>query len=514
MILGILSSCQDMEKVNVDPNNPSYMQSNMLMAGTTKRIIDYIHDNWFGGRQCLVYSQFWSQRSYTEEDRYQIRESVNNNYFIYFYQAIAGFDKIIELNTGESADEMSAFGDNNNQIAACKIMKAWVFLVATDTWGSIPYSEASKLAQEIFYPKYDDQKDIYAALIQELNEAIAMINEESPAFNGGDNIYNGDASKWKKFANSLKCRIAIHMSKVDSNWKTYINEAVSSGVFQSNDDNALYHYSSANPNQSHFWRAIFVDSRNDFTVSRPFVDILKGQKDTLNNKTHPWEGVVDPRLAIYTTPRDGKYIGLPYGIKSSEQTSVMRNTAPTWNVDPPLAIHPDFAVPLMTYAEMQFILSEYNGFSATEYKEGIKASLEHWSAQNGTSLDAAEIDAYIGAVSKNVNPETVSLQKYIDLYMNGTEAWTEYRRTGYPIQLIHPNEISCLDAEGNELRFEPLSDTKGGIICRVKYPTNESTLNNKNFLEAISKLQGGDNNYYSKMFWDVRSSENPYPANK
>ena len=98
--------------------------------------------------------------------------------------------------------------------------------------------------------------------------------------------------------------------------------------------------------------------------------------------------------------------------------------------------------------------------------------------------------------------------------MNGTEAWTEYRRTGYPTQLIHPNDISCLDADGNILRFEPLSDTKGGIVCRVKYPTNESTLNNKNYLDAVSKLQDGTNNYYSKMFWDVRTSADPHPSNK
>lgn len=514
LILGAVTSCQDMETVNLDPNNPSYMQSNMLMAGTTKRIIDYAYDNWFGGRQCLVYSQFWSQRSYTEEDRYQIREGVNNNYFIYFYQAVAGFDKIIEMNTGDTAEEMSAFGDNNNQIAAAKIMKAWVFLVATDTWGSIPYSEASKLAESVFYPKYDDQKDIYSALIKELTEAAGMINVNAPAFNGGDNIYNGDASKWKKFANSLKCRIAIHMSKVDPNWKTYVSEAISSGVFQSNADNALYYYTSENPNQNRFWRAIFVDSRNDFTISRPFVDLLKGQRDTLNNKAHPWEGVVDPRLYIYTNDRNGEYIGLPYGIKSSEQTSAMRNLAPTWDVNVPLPIRPDFAVPLMTYAEVQFILSEYNGFSEAEYKEGINASLDHWSTLNGTPLDAAEKAAYIDAVSKNINAETVTLQKYIDLYMNGTEAWTEYRRTGYPTQLIHPNDISCLNADGAELRFEPLSDTKGGIVCRVKYPTNESTLNNKNFLDAVSRLQDGENNYYSKMFWDVRTTSDPHPANK
>jgi len=256
-------------------------------------------------------------------------------------------------------------------------------------------------------------------------------------------------------------------------------------------------------------------NRNDFSIARPFVDLLKGQKDTLNAKTHPWEGVVDPRLPIYTTSVNGKYVGMPFGIASNEIMPYMVTGAPDWNsrTNHPVTLNADFAVPLMTYAELQFILSEYKGFSAVEYKEGIKASLEYWSGINGSPIGAAEADAYINAVSVNVTPEAVALQKYIDLYMNGTEAWVEYRRTGYPTQIIKPGEISCVDA-GASLIFEPLSETKGEIISRVKYPTNESTLNGTNFNAAVAKLQDATNNYYSKMFWDVRTASVPHPANK
>ena len=120
---------------------------------------------------------------------------------------------------------------------------------------------------------------------------------------------------------------------------------------------------------------------------------------------------------------------------------------------------------------------------------------------------------YIDAVSTTVNAETLALQKYIDLYMNGTEAWVEYRRTGYPTQILKPGEISVISG-GEEIPFSTLSDTKGDIISRVKYPTNESTLNAQSFTDAVAKLQDGSNNYYSKMFWDVRTTSNPHPANK
>ncbi|MDR2383620.1 MAG: SusD/RagB family nutrient-binding outer membrane lipoprotein [Prevotellaceae bacterium] len=509
-------SCENFEELNTDPNNPADMPSNMLFGGAQKKIMDYVYDLWFSGRQSLVYAQYWGQRNYTEEDRYQIRESVNNNYFNVFYTIIANLNKVIELNTDpETAAVSSAYGNNNNQIAAAKILKVWLYSIITDTWGDVPYSEVGKLTEGVYYPKYDDQQTIYADLIKELTEASNMIDESEAAFIGGDKIYSGDASQWKKFANSLKMRLAVHTSKVSgSQWRAQIAEALAAGVFESNDDVAAYHYGSA-PEYSYFYEGFFISARNDFAPTRSFIDILKGQRDTLNNKTHPWEGVADPRLPIYTTPRNGTYIGIPYGIPTGNMLVAYRNLAPNLYASPPVVLNPDFPVPLMTYAEVQFIISEYNGFSADEYKKGVKASLEYWASLDGSSLDAQEVDDYVEAVSANVNAESVSLQKYIDLYMNGMEAWTEIRRTGYPTQLLHPGEISVAAEEaGTKLLFEPLSETKGLIVARVKYPTNESTLNKSSFDEAVSKLEDGTNNYYTPMFWDKRRTEGTHPANK
>lgn len=511
------SSCEDLEDVNVSPNNPETVSTAMLMNGAEKWIVDNVYDNWFSGRQCLVYAQQWAQRNYTEEDRYQIRESVNNNYFNYLYMGVANLDKVIEYNTDPAtADVASANGANCNQIAAARILRAWLFGLMTDTWGSIPYSDVAKLESEgLLYCKYDDQKEIYADLIKEMTEAAAQIDESKDAFTSGDMIFYGDASKWKRFAGSLKCRFAIHMSKVDPNWKTYIAEALESGVMTSNDDVAAYHYSSTGSEYCKFYEGFYVDGRNDFTINGKLCDILKGQPDTLNAKSHPWEGVVDPRLYVYTTTQaaDGEYYGFRFGVASSMSTPARANTG-SWYHYPPVFLAADFAVPLMTYAEQKFIESEYHGFDADDYKEGIAASLEYWTG--------ASDDDYIAAVSANVDAEAVALQKYIDLYLQGTEAWTELRRTGYPEQLLRPGEIAIIyptlnpktdEYEDMPYYFEPLSDTKGDIISRVKYPTNESTLNGECWQEAVSKLTDGTNNYYTKMFYDVRTSSYDHPAN-
>jgi len=511
-----VASCEDMEKLNTDPNNPSDVSSSMVFSGAQKKMMDYVYDLWFSGRQCMVYSQYWAQRNYTEEDRYQIRESVNNNYFNHFYTTQASMDKVIALNTNpETAGDAAVYGANDNQIAAAKIMKAWMYSVMTDTWGSIPYSQVGKLAEDVYYPEYDDQKAIYAALIKELTDAAAMIDVSDVAFTGGDMIYSGDASKWKKFANSLKCRLALHTSKVDPQWKQYIAEAVASGVFESNDDGAAYHYSATDPEQCYFYRNTFIDARNDFTITRQFLDILKGQSDTLNGKSHPWPGAIDPRMYVYTTAGpDETYVGIPYGV-STALAPVFRGKAPNWYSAPPLHLNPDLPVPLMTYAEMQFILSEYNGFSQAEYEKGVAASINYWRGLAGQTPDAA---GYLAAVSAaGANAETVAIQKYIDLYLNGTEAWTEIRRTGYPEQLSKPGDIvASADEAGTDadVKFITLSDTKGLIVPRVKYPTNESTLNGENFNTAVATLTDGTNNYYSQMFWDVRTTDNLHPANK
>jgi hypothetical protein len=507
-----LGGCRDFEEINADPNNPVEVSTPMLLSGVEKFIMDNVYDVYFGGRQALVFSQYWAENNYSDDSRYFLNESYISASFNAFYQGVANLEQIIKLNTDEeTAGKIAGYGPNNNQIAVARILRAWLYLVITDTWGSVPYGEAGKLQESIYYAKYDSQQDIYTDLLKELKEAGDQLNVAYPAISGGDRIYNGDAAKWKKFANTLRCRVAVHLSKVDPAWRTYIAEALAGGVFESNADNAVYAYSSVSPNECGFY--IGYLTRNDFSISRPFADILKGQRDTLNNKQHPWSGTEDPRLDIYTSRNNGKVIGLPYGVADADRNvSSMIDPAPNWRQNPPLCIQADYQAPLMTYAELQFILSEHNNYDNTYFENGIRASFEYWSVQNGTPISVADVNSYLAAVGA-ATPEKVAVQKYIDLYTNGTEGWTEYRRTGYPVQLLKPGEISCVSEKKNIL-FSALNDTKGDIAARAKYPTNESTLNGENFSDAVSKLEGGTNNYYSKMFWDVRTSTVPHPANK
>ena len=78
-------------------------------------------------------------------------------------------------------------------------------------------------------------------LLKELNEAQAALNGASAAaMKSADNFYQGDASKWRKFANSLMLRMAMRMSKVDpAAAEQWVKTAVANGVFESDADNCM-----------------------------------------------------------------------------------------------------------------------------------------------------------------------------------------------------------------------------------------------------------------------------------
>ena len=509
-----LTSCEDYEAMNVDPDNPTSVTSPMLMSGTEKLIFDCLTDVYAGGRFLRFFPQYWASRSYPEESLYAYHQTDISDTFNNLYLGISNLQRVISLNTDPvTAAANAAYGANSNQIAAATILKVWVMEVITDLWGDVPYRQVAQLEQGGYYTRYDRQEEIYQGMLQELKEAVAMIDPTQPAFpSGSDRIYDGNASKWRRFGNSLRCRLAIHLSKVDPHWKDYIAEAVADGVFESIDDNAFFAFSASGSEYCGFYKSFFVRNRNDFTLSRPFALLLLGQSDALNGKRHPWEGVEDPRLSIYTTANDGVYKGMGYGLPA-DKIALAREGTPDWSVHSPFFLAKDFSFPLMSYAELQFILSEYKGFSEEEYRQGVRASIRSWAIRTMTDLSEEQVFSYIDKVSERVDAETVATQKFIDLYLNGMEGWNEFRRTGYPTLVLRPGEISDR-VNGEDIRFVPLVEVKNDVISRIGYPDSESTLNAEHWKEAVSRLQDGTDNYYSRMYWDARKTSYDHPANR
>src|SRR5690606_8278903 len=121
-------------------------------------------------------------------------------------------------------------------------LRAWSFARLTDFYGAIPYTEANRGLEQIFFPTYDNQSSIYPDLLRELEEAAGQFTTNSEldiTFPNADIIYQGDVAKWKRFAYSLMLRLAMRVSNVAEATLTdpYVAKAVAGGVFQSNDDN-------------------------------------------------------------------------------------------------------------------------------------------------------------------------------------------------------------------------------------------------------------------------------------
>src|SRR2546425_11526891 len=125
-----------------------------------------------------------------------------------------------------------------NWEAVGRIMKSYVFSVMTDAMGDIPYSEAFQ-ERALLTPKYDTQQAIYTALFADLAKASGQIEPAGIGFTTGDIMYGGDMTQWRKFANSLRLRLAMHLANVDpATARSETQAAVTAGGFGSSREKA------------------------------------------------------------------------------------------------------------------------------------------------------------------------------------------------------------------------------------------------------------------------------------
>ena len=471
-LLFIVIGCtKDFEEMNYDPNEPTSVPPEYLLTNAEFRIMDYIWDEWWNGRQGLVYSQYWSQTAYTEESRFEPRGNITDSYWGYFYTNMMDLQEIIKLNTDEDTKgTAAASGPNENQIAVARIMKAFTYQMMTDIWGDIPYFDALQ-STENTSPSYSKQSEIYTDLLKELTEAQAMIVAGDI---NGDIIYGGDMTKWKKFANSLRMRIALRTSKVNANYIADIEAAIADGPFDGFEDDAFLTFDGIAPGYNPLYESAIVSGRPpDFAVSEPMINALVG----LN----------DPRLPLYadkaaafdttSTP----YRGLPYGLNATEAPGIAGPGSE--NVSLPsvaTVLAPDAKGWMMTYGEVCFIKSEIMGWDQTEYENGIEASMLTW------GVDAADAATFIAAVPA-ASAESVGLQKWIGLYMQGNQGWFEWRRTGQPD--LQPCVAGSLGDIGTR-----------NIASRLFYPQEEQVVNGTQYEAAVA--QQGLDQLYTRVWWD------------
>ncbi len=404
-----------------------------------------------------------------------------------------------------------AEGKNANLVQATRILRAFLFHRLTDYYGSIPYTDALQASDKVFFPHYDKQKTVYLDLLKELDEATAALGSPNPSdgFGAADLYYKGDISKWKRWGYSLMLRLAMRLSNVDAaTANTYVQKAVAGGVFQSNDDNVIVPMATAPNmwvNQNGISRAYMPgDGGEGSFLSKTFIDMLKG----------PNAGSVaddDPRLMIISggigvwvkeglfevskgNPLDQK--GMPNG-KDINMLKIIEGN-PNLNVDQTysklntLMLDRDEPYMLMNYGEVELTLAEaaqrgIGGLTAAQakahYDAGVKASMQMYTIYDASlTVSDAAVNTYLTTFPYTPanGLEMIGNQYWINHCLNWWEAWSNWRRTGYPV-------LTPTNYPGNV--------TNGTIPQKLKYPNTEVAAN-PNFADGASAQD-----YTTKVWW-------------
>ena len=385
----------------------------------------------------------------------------------------------------------------------------------TDLYGPIPYS---KVGQGSTTP-YDSQQGVYNLFFLQLDTAVANLhayiskNPGAKPFKKFDMIYGGDYTEWLKYANSLRLRLAMHLANIDpATAEAQAVKALSDpgGVLTTSSDNATisgfgYH----NP----IWW--IGTSWTDLSVGASLTSYLNGYHD--------------PRMPIMvaaaTSPSGiaGQYVGIRAGTPVGGKPMYNGYSTPNFNT-----IQEFTNMILMNAAEVWFLRAEaaLRGWTSenpqTDYEAGVATSMQQWGATPGnylsdnTSTQANYVDpltpdanvpnASINAMStvhiawnpnatKERNLERIITQKWIAMFpCGGDEAWTEYRRTGYP------------------RLFPVVVNNSGGTIStalqirRLQYPSSEYNSNSDAVKAAVSTL-GGPDNGGTPVWWDTNKGQ-------
>jgi hypothetical protein len=150
--------------------------------------------------------------------------------------------------------------DKNGYRGVALVLKSWMFAMATDAYGDIPYTEATQGKTDGKYaPKYDKQEDIYAGILNDLKIANDILASSTTDIKG-DILYGGGSAsllKWRKLANSLRLRYLMRISKkrnVSADMQAIVSNPTLNPIFTSNSDNAELKYLLLRQINGHVWQ--------------------------------------------------------------------------------------------------------------------------------------------------------------------------------------------------------------------------------------------------------------------
>jgi len=497
IIIGsFLFCCNDLEEYNINPNRTNDASSGML---ATRLILNIARQNTGNGKTYLMNqvnckSLIWMEnkevsRQYNYWQRTDVYPEMNE---------LINAEKMIEA----AADE----GLRNAYMGVRNFVRVYKFLDLTLRVGDIPYSESMKgESDNLFFPKYDTQKEVFMGMLNELEEADRLLQNATNRF-AGDPVYQGDVTKWRKLVNSFQLNVLIHLYlKVDDpdlRVKQRFQELLSKPLFTSNDDNFQLKYSDKAGQRYPYYK----DGNNYIPysmLSSVLVDSLKAYKDyRLFYYANPMTAAIttdglsesdfeayagaDPTLdftelqALYNAPQNNRR----YSMMASRYSEYASG-------------EPIF---LFSYSDVNFILAEacvrgfISGDAKKYYEEGIRAAMTFTGSNTpdaynrGRKITPEYINEYLNnpgvafETTAQRQIEQIGTQRYISIFLQ--EPWGglwQMRRINVPN--IQVNQTT------NENR-----DDKTKLPVRWMYPNSEYSFNAENVNEAVQRQFGGNDN--------------------
>jgi len=479
-ILGLIvlaSGCtKNFDEINTNPNAPTAVNSGLLLPQIQRDMMNALLGETWGIGNIVI--QHTAKNQFVNEDRYLWGEL--NGIWNNVYDNNRDIKIILQ--------QSEANGENNYKAVAL-IMKSWMFSLATDAYGDVPYSEAISAKEGQNYPKYDTQEEIYNGILGDLKTASDLLGTSSESV-AGDVIFKGDISKWKKLANSLRIRALMRISRkrdVSADLRAIVDNTATYPIFESVADNAVYAYSASAPDQFPLFSSR-IGSFNEFRASKTLLDTLQ----SLN----------DPRMPIFFRPTPDTessanpvFAGIPNGLNDVD--ALQYNGGPQFQSRIGSTFYEQAISTsglsitkgiVMTFAELQFLLAEaaekglISGDAKAYYENGVNASFQFYGLTTPAGYLTLPEVAYGGTQEGNL--AKIGFQKWVSLYFQGLEAWFDWRRTGIP---------ALLPGISNQ------NDDK--IPVRFRYPIIEQALNADSRKAAVDRQGPDDLN--SKM-WHLK----------
>lgn len=396
------------------------------------------------------------------------------------------------------------------RVALADIVKVATMSRVTDTYGPIPYLS---IGESFIQSEYDAQETVYGKFFEELDSAIDVLTDFATAQSGStllqrfDDVFAGDVTKWIKFANTLRLRLALRV--------VYADPALAEAQARAAVQNPIGLMASATD-------AARLNRQTGAAWENPLYIIQYNFNDSRIGATIEayMNGYNDPRLPRYFVEgSDGAYHGVRNGISltSSYGSSTLLSKINATNEDPILWMAP---------AEAYFLLAEcavrewswVPDTAKNYYEKGIEVAFATAGASgyaayiaNNTAYPVSYTDAVSGvtatfpnvptvawdaSASFEVQLERVITQKYIAMFPDGQEAWSEFRRTGYPkvLPVLVNNSGGAINTTQQ--------------IRRLNFPATEYQTNGEAVANAVQTLisesfsDSPADNGGTRVWWD------------